>query len=96
MGENGDGPDRYTTPYALIALLGTLVLATAVFLVVYLTGGLEGIFRTAFASLMTLYGTLGGAYFGIKVSSKAADNSEAGRRRAEDKKDEALRALPPK
>ena len=92
-GDNAGG--RYTTPYALYALLGTVGLATFVFLVVYLTGGLSGILDTTFASLITLYGTLGGAYFGIKVTSDVANKNAAGREKAEDIAKEALLEVPP-
>jgi hypothetical protein len=96
MPEGEDAGSRYTTPYALYGLLGTLGLATAVFLILYFTGGLDGILKTVLASLITLYGTLGGAYFGIKVTSDAADKSEAGRRIAEEAAREAERAAPPR
>jgi hypothetical protein len=86
---------RYTTPYALYGLLGTLGLATLVFLLLYFTGGLDNILKTALASLITLYGTLGGAYFGIKVTSDAADKSETGRRIAEAEARRAWYAAPP-
>jgi hypothetical protein len=92
-GDNGGSPN--TSPYALYALLGIVVLATAVFLVVYLTGGLSGsILATSFGSLITLYGTLGGAYFGIKVTSDAANKNAAGGDRAENIAKEALVDLP--
>jgi hypothetical protein len=65
-------------------------------LVLYLTGGLSGsILATAFGSLITLYGTLGGAYFGIKVTNDAANKNAAGRERAENIAKEALVDLPP-
>jgi hypothetical protein len=38
---------------------------------------------------------LGGAYFGIKVTSEAANKNEAGRERAEDFAKAALVELPP-
>lgn len=95
MSKGDDNGGRYTTPYALYALLGTLILATVLFLILYLTGGLEGIVRTTFLSLLGLYGTLGGAYFGIKSSSDSADRSAAGRRKAEAIAKEALVDLPP-
>ncbi len=95
MAEGDNGGSRYTSPYALYALLGVVGLATIVFLVVYLTGGLKGILDTTFVSLLTLYGTLGGAYFGIKVTSDAANKSAAGRERAETIAKEALLELPP-
>ena len=65
------------------------------FLVVYLTGGLSGsILATSFGSLIPLYGTLGGAYFGIKVTSDAANKNAAGGDRAENIAKEALVDLP--
>jgi hypothetical protein len=95
MADGDNGGSRNTSPYALYGLLGIVVLATAVFLVLYLTGGLRGaILATAFGSLITLYGTLGGAYFGIKVTSDAANKNAAGRERAENIAKEALVDLP--
>jgi hypothetical protein len=95
MSGGDNGGSRYASPYALYALLAVVGLATGVFLVLYLTGGLNGILGTTFGSLITLYGTLGGVYFGIKVTSDAANKNEAGRERAEVIAKEALLDLPP-
>jgi|SRR5215216_6207359 len=95
MAEGNNEGSRYTSPYALYALLGTIGLATLAFLILYGTGGLTGTLGTTFGSLITLYGTLGGAYFGIKVTSEAANKNEAGRERAEDFAKAALVELPP-
>jgi ABC-type long-subunit fatty acid transport system fused permease/ATPase subunit len=103
----GAGGDAHRTPpYAFGIAAIALFLATLVFMVVMwifqdeITNG--AVVTTALSTLFGVFGTVVGAYFGIKLSSDTADKTrgETERARAEteranDKTNRALAALDP-
>jgi hypothetical protein len=103
----GPGGDTHRTPpYAFRVAALALILAAVVFMVVMwifqdeITNG--AVVTTALSALFGVFGTVVGAYFGIKLSSdtadKTRDETERARsetERANEKTNRALAALDP-
>jgi hypothetical protein len=93
----------YRTPArAFQVVVIALGLATLVFLGVLKRFNDTALVTTALGALFSLFGTVVGAYFGIKVTSDTIDKTQSERKRLTDRADtahakseEALAALPP-
>jgi hypothetical protein len=91
--------EQKSPPYALYVVALALGLASIVFVLVML------IFRNAFqdpavvttalSTLFGIFGTVVGAYFGIKASNDAADKAQGAIERANETANRALAELPP-
>ena len=89
----GQGDSRYSSPLAFRAVALALILASVIFLVVLYADPDSAV--ADLGSLFTLFGSLVGAYFGIKVSSDANDKSRADVNRSHDTEKKALAKLQP-
>jgi hypothetical protein len=96
----GTGNESYRTPpYAFRIAALALSLAAVVFVVVMwifqdkITNG--AVVTTALSTLFGVFGTVVGAYFGIKLSSDTVDKTRGAVDEANDKANRALAALDP-
>lgn len=86
-------------PYNFILALSAIVLATIIFGIVMAI--FRGVFTdaalvtTALSTLFGIFGTVVGAYFGIKSSNDTIDKTRKDVAEANDKASRALAALPP-
>jgi len=92
----GGGEIPQSSPYGFYTVALALVLAALAFVVALF------VFKTDIANmtaalgpLYTLFGTLVGAYFGIKATNDANDKARVEVKRANDKTNKALAALDP-
>lgn len=90
-GEGGDA--RYSSPWAFYAVALALVLASAIFCAILFVNPDAAV--TNLGALFTLFGSLIGAYFGIKTSNDANDKARSEVNRAHNEEKRALAALEP-
>ena len=91
-------PETPTRPYNFILALAVVILATIIFGIVmalYRDVFTEGaLVTTAMSTLFGIFGTVVGAYFGIKSSNDTIDKTRKDVAEANDKASRALAALP--
>jgi hypothetical protein len=91
--------EQKTHPYAFYVVALALVLALTVFVLVMLI--FQDVFKeaavitTALSTLFGIFGTVTGAYFGIKASNDTAVRSQGAIERANETANRALAELPP-
>ena len=87
-----------TRPYNLIVALAVIILAAIIFgivMAIYKDVFTEGaLVTTAMSTLFGIFGTVVGAYFGIKSSNDTIDKSRKDVAEANEKANRALAALP--
>jgi hypothetical protein len=91
-------PETPTRPYNYILALAVIILATIIFgivMAIYKDVFTEGaLVTTAMSTLFGIFGTVVGAYFGIKSSNDTIDKTRKDVAEANDKASRALAALP--
>jgi hypothetical protein len=103
QGTAGERPstqeEQKTRPYAFYVVAFALGLASTVFVLVMLI--FQDVFKeaavitTALSTLFGIFGTVIGAYFGIKASNDTAERSQGAIERANETANRALAELPP-
>jgi hypothetical protein len=92
-------PETPSRPYNFILALAVLLLATIIFGIVMAlfrdTFKEAALVTTALSTLFGIFGTVLGAYFGIKSSNEASDKARREVAQANDKAGRALAALDP-
>jgi hypothetical protein len=90
--------DQKSPPYAFLVVVVALTLASIVFVIVMLTFrevfAEAALVTTALSTLFGIFGTVVGAYFGIKSSSDTFDKSRKDVAKANETANRALAALP--
>jgi hypothetical protein len=93
-------PETQSRPYNFILALVVILLATIIFGIVMAlfrdTFKEAALVTTALSTLFGIFGTVLGAYFGIKSSNDASDKARREVAEAHDKAGRALAALDPK
>jgi len=93
-------PEAPSRPYNFILALATLLLATIIFGIVMAlfrdTFKDAALVTTALSTLFGIFGTVLGAYFGIKSSNDTSDKARREVAQANDKAGRALAALDPR
>jgi hypothetical protein len=91
-------PETPTRPYNFILALAVIILAAIIFgivMAIYKDVFTEGaLVTTAMSTLFGIFGTVVGAYFGIKSSNDTIDKSRKDVAEANEKANRALAALP--
>jgi hypothetical protein len=92
-------PETPTRPYNFILALAVIILATIIFgivMAIYRDVFTEGaLVTTAMSTLFGIFGTVVGAYFGIKASSDTRDKLQGRIDKANETANRALAELPP-